>query len=74
MYDYKAKRTRDGGSLQEPTPIRTDNEADLVFFTDAKATEQGAWIGGFLQSKEGSIIFVVLRRGARKLGTVAFCS
>ena len=53
---FLAKRTRDGGSLQEPTPIRTDNEADLVFFTDAKATEQGAWIGGFLQSKEGSII------------------
>lgn len=56
IFWFLAKRTRDGGSLQEPTPIRTDNEADLVFFTDAKATEQGAWIGGFLQSKEGSII------------------
>ncbi|CAL1156421.1 unnamed protein product [Cladocopium goreaui] len=56
IFWFLAERTRDGGSLQEPTPIRKEEEADLVFFTDAKATEQGAWIGGFLQSKDGSII------------------
>ena len=53
---FGRKKSGMGGSLQEPTPIRKEEEADLVFFTDAKATEQGAWIGGFLQSKDGSII------------------
>ena len=53
---FLAERTGDGGSLQEPAPLRTTDRADVTFFTDAKATEHGAWIGGFLQSQDGSII------------------
>eukprot|EP00435_Cladocopium_sp_Y103_P003644 s2140_g1.t1 len=53
---FLAEGTKQGGSLQEPAPLRKDDSADVTFFTDAKATEQGAWIGGFLQSKDGKII------------------
>ena len=41
-----------GHSLQEP-PVQ---DFDVEFFTDAKATEEDAWIGGFLQSKSGEIL------------------
>eukprot|EP00435_Cladocopium_sp_Y103_P005087 s4203_g1.t1 len=53
---FLAERTKQGGSLQEPAPLRRDEKADVTFFTDAKATEQGAWIGGFLQSNDGKIV------------------
>ena len=52
---FLADRTRDGGSLQEPPPLRDGEGDDVIFYTDAKATECGAWIGGFLQAKDGSI-------------------
>jgi len=53
---FLAERTREGGSLQEPTPLRAGAEDDDVFFTDAKATEDETWIGGFLQSNTGEIL------------------
>ena len=58
---FLAERTREGGSLQEPTPLRAGAEDDDVFFTDAKATEDETWIGGFLQSNTGEYL-----RGFRK--------
>ena len=63
------KKKSGWGQLTRAYTHQKEEEADLVFFTDAKATEQGAWIGGFLQSKDGSIISC-----ARKLGTMAFHS
>ena len=45
-----------GHSLQEPPVQQVTNDFDVEFFTDAKATEEDAWIGGFLQSKSGEIL------------------
>ena len=50
------KRLTMGHSLQEPPSQDEAQEFDVEFFTDAKATEDEAWIGGFLQDKEGNIL------------------
>ena len=50
------KRLSMGHSLQEPPVQEVANDFDVEFFTDAKATEEDAWIGGFLQSKSGEIL------------------
>ena len=52
---FLADRTLEGGSLQEPPPLRQDSDNEVVFYTDAKATEEGAWVGGFLQGAGGDI-------------------
>ena len=45
-----------GDSLQEPPSQFQSDDCDIEFFTDAKATEDEAWIGGFLQDKQGNIL------------------
>ena len=45
-----------GHSLQEPPSQDEVMNYDVEFFTDAKATEDEAWIGGFLQDKSGNIV------------------
>ena len=52
---FLAERTQDGGSLQEPPPLRRKDDAGVIFYTDAKATEEGAWVGGFLEGADGEI-------------------
>ena len=44
--------------MQEPPPLTDEKRVgkDLVFFTDAKATEQGAWIGGYKPDDDGRIL------------------
>ena len=53
---FLAQRVREGGSLQDPPPLQRAPQPDVTFFTDAKATDSGAWIGGFLESKDGQIL------------------
>eukprot|EP00435_Cladocopium_sp_Y103_P001483 s5030_g1.t1 len=53
---FLAERTAEGGSLQEPPPLRKDTTDDVTFFTDAKATDTEAWVGGFLQGATGEIL------------------
>eukprot|EP00435_Cladocopium_sp_Y103_P039700 s436_g10.t1 len=53
---FLAERTAEGGSLQEPPPLRGDTTDDVTFFTDAKATDTEAWVGGFLQGANGEIL------------------
>ena len=45
-----------GEGLQEPPSQEAVVGYDVEFFTDAKATGEEAWIGGFLQDKPGNII------------------
>jgi len=52
---FLGRRVEEGGDLQTPPPLKRSVTPDVVFFTDAKATDTGAWIGGFLESKEGEI-------------------
>jgi hypothetical protein len=42
-------RLEEGGQLQEPPPFADSYKAEhsLLSYTDAKATEHGAWIGGY---------------------------
>ena len=49
------ERLAAGDSLQDPPIQRHSGGHDIEFFTDAKATENEAWIGGFLQDRDGNI-------------------
>ena len=49
------ERLAAGDSLQDPPVQQQSLEHGVEFFTDAKATENDAWIGGFLQDGEGTI-------------------
>ena len=49
------ERLAAGDSLQDPPIQQQSGEHDIEFFTDAKATENEAWIGGFLQDRDGNI-------------------
>ena len=44
--------------MQEATPLKADEESEeeMLFFTDARATEDGAWIGGYKQDQSGKIL------------------
>eukprot|EP00435_Cladocopium_sp_Y103_P075019 s47_g53.t1 len=53
---FLANRIQEGGSLQQPAPLKRDCIYEITFFTDAKATAEGAWIGGFIQSNQGEIL------------------
>ena len=55
---FLATRFGDGGELQEAPPLRSDVTVgeDLIFYTDAKATDSGAWIGGFKQDATGRVL------------------
>ena len=51
------ERLSEGDSLQgSPSQQQQNGGYDIEFFTDAKATEDEAWIGGFLQDKQGNIL------------------
>ena len=52
---YLAQHFKNGGDLQEPPPLEMPEAEELLFFTDAKATSEGAWVGGFRQSSTGEI-------------------
>jgi hypothetical protein len=52
---FLAERTAEGGSLQAPPPLNGGTDDHVIFYTDAKATEKGAWVGGFLQTSDGKI-------------------
>ena len=53
---FLAERIEDGGDLHSPPPLAKPAEEHLLFFTDAKATEVSAWIGGYKQSRQGVIL------------------
>ena len=55
---FLGERFKEGGQLQEAPPLKqgTEEVDDLLFFTDARATESGAWIGGYLQSQDGKVL------------------
>eukprot|EP00435_Cladocopium_sp_Y103_P010035 s3632_g2.t1 len=55
---FLAQRFDEGGSLQEAPPLPSDEmkSEDLIFFTDAKATDEGAWIGGFKCDASGRVL------------------
>ena len=55
ILSFLADRVANGGSLQSPFECQQTDEGMVTFFTDAKATEEGAWIGGFLQGSGGEI-------------------
>ena len=54
---FLGSRFEEGGQLQEPPPLIDGCKAEqsLLFYTDAKATEQGAWIGGYKRNANGEI-------------------
>ena len=53
---FLARRFESGGDLQSPPPLERPKNSGLTFYTDAKATESGAWIGGFKQDSEGKVV------------------
>jgi hypothetical protein len=58
---FLGSRVEEGGQLQEPPPLtdRNNEGQQLLFYTDAKATEHtehGAWIGGYKQDAKGAIL------------------
>ena len=53
---FLAERIKEGGDLHSPPPIGVAAEEHLLFFTDAKATEESAWIGGYKQQEDGTIL------------------
>ena len=58
---FLGSRFEEGGQLQEPPPLTDRNKEgqQLLFYTDAKATEHtehGAWIGGYKQDAKGAIL------------------
>ena len=55
---FLGSRFEEGGQLQEPPPLTDRNKEGqhLLFYTDAKATEHGAWIGGYKQDAKGAIL------------------
>eukprot|EP00435_Cladocopium_sp_Y103_P002359 s3758_g1.t1 len=44
------------GEMQSPPPLKPEGGEQLLFYTDAKATDETAWIGGFKQGADGRII------------------
>ena len=70
---YLHKRLSMGHSLQEPPVQEVANDFDVEFFTDAKATEEDAWIGGFLQSKSGEILEWFSEKIERSWADWLFC-
>eukprot|EP00435_Cladocopium_sp_Y103_P066703 s951_g29.t1 len=54
---FLATRFEEGGQLQEPPPLVNKDEIkeELLFYTDAKATETGAWIGGYKLGPGGGV-------------------
>ena len=54
---FLAKRFKEGGQMQEAPPLVREGDAgdELLFFTDARATEMGAWVGGYRQGQDGKI-------------------
>ena len=50
------ERLAAGDSLQDPPTQHFSDSYDIEFFTDAKATEDEAWVGGFLQSQQGEVL------------------
>ena len=55
---FLGKRFKEGGQMQEAPPLTgdADKEESLLFFTDARATETDAWIGGYKQDRDGKIL------------------
>ena len=55
---FLGSRFEEGGQLQEPPPLAGSYKAEqsLLFYTDAKATEHGAWIGGYKQDADGNVL------------------
>ena len=51
---FLGERFKEGGQLQEAPPLKqgTEEVDDLLFFTDARATESGAWLGFRRRSKQ----------------------
>ena len=49
---WLAERLENGGRLQKPEPL-LEGAAPLSFFTDAKAEDGRAWIGGFFEPVDG---------------------
>ena len=49
---WLAERLENGGRLQKPEPL-LEGAAPLSFFTDAKAEDGRAWIGGFFELVDG---------------------
>ena len=45
-----------GGDLQCPPPLEQSGGKQVTFYTDAKATEDSAWIGGFKQGVDGEVL------------------
>jgi len=56
---FLGRRVEEGGDLQTPPPLKRRATPDVVFFTDAKATDTGAWIGGFFGIQRGRDTFMV---------------
>ncbi|CAL1173513.1 unnamed protein product [Cladocopium goreaui] len=53
---FLAKRFLAGGDLQCPPPLKRQEGKQVIFYTDAKATEESAWIGGFKQGTYGKVL------------------
>lgn len=53
---FLADRIKAGGDLHTPPPLGKPEGEHLLFFTDAKATEHSAWIGGYRQDSQGKIV------------------
>ena len=53
---FLADRIKAGGDLHTPPPLGGPDGEHLLFFTDAKATEHSAWIGGYRQDSQGKIV------------------
>ena len=55
---FLATRFSEGGELQEAPPIEggESDKEELLFFTDAKATDSSAWVGGFKQNSSGEVM------------------
>ena len=55
---FLGERFHEGGQMQEAPPLASETEKaeDVLFFTDARATETGAWVGGYKQSNNGKIM------------------
>ena len=50
---FIGERIGDGGDFHKPGPTQCSTTPDLKFFTDAKATDSGAWVGGYLVKSDG---------------------
>ena len=52
---FLSQKLDSGHQLDSPPPLRRDDAEGLTFFTDAKATSDGAWIGGYIVDGTGCI-------------------